>query len=349
MADGANTLDWTGAVDFAINDLESCQYTQIGAPVATPYFQVTAEIVTASAVRSHYAATRIELQNGSRYFLPFSGIYGVIDPNSRDVVPMPCTVQEIGCSYSTPLAFGSGTFTYVWNVAKPPLYIGIDQDGTAGTPDTRVTIGPVGPLPAFVTAFRSAVGLTLAPGDLVHVREDSGTGGLGWGTYTTAIDSLFGDNRSIFPAGYGVPFSGPGTRLYAANRTAGYSLWQGPENDAVQAVAISGFGLRDWWLALRGGGIGAADSWSFTDRVNNAPGTLTIPGVTGAQRVWNDLVNVSPVPSDGVIGIEALINLFSGGAGPVPFTTAMVQETAPEPNGGRRRRRCCRPCCLRRR
>lgn len=172
---------------------------------------------------------------------------------------------------------------------------GVLQDGSGGTPDTRLTITDA------ATAGSSTFTLTCAAGDLFFLQRSAVTG-------SPAATSPNFSVRFVATADGEAHFcsSGTGTKALAGTEYAtiaggvGAGTWNGTEANRYCAAGISAFTLDQFRLRANNtvGGTGIA----FTTRVGGVNSALTAT-ITGTSAT--DLTNSATVAALATVSMEA--------------------------------------------
>ena len=193
------------------------------------------------------------------------------------VIPTSGTITRLDV-YGGPTISGSRTFTILKN--------GTDQDGTGGTPDTRITLTAGGAIEGSTT-----FSLPVVAGDQLMLRSTP-TGAQAVATgYSIAFDATV-PGESIMAGGSVTPNSSADQKAALHDVSGGWTA--GGVNNIGNPTT---FGVRDlYWLIQTAPGAG--NSWTFTVRVNDVDTSLALTIADAATSGSNLTDSITVVDGD---------------------------------------------------
>lgn len=272
-----------GPISVTAGDLVYIKYAHTGTPGASANAQVSWLFNGVSSGESVYMGSEQALTSTTpRFFGVFPPGNAASTSTANDVTTIAAAAGTITKMYCGIIAAAGTTGSYKFTIFKN----GVAQDGTGGTPDTRLTITNV------TTRVNQSVSFSLpvAVGDLLYIQCDAISTP---SSKTGNISILFvatNPGESIF--GWPLP-SIPGTSGGASNFNGPYNgfgegfTWGSEANRLVNvADKFKLYGMQ-FWLATA---PGATKSRTFESRKNSASGNQTLT-ISGTSTTGSDLVH----------------------------------------------------------
>jgi hypothetical protein len=279
IADLATTGTIAGPIAFAAGDRVSLAVTTSGSPLVT--------IMRSSFVLSTSGRTCVYFGGGQTDVSTTEPLYnplfqGSVFSNSltyNRVSVMPCDGTITGYYVNSMAGTTAYNFDFVINKN------GVDQDGSGGTPDTRLTCsGNTNSQVVTSTSFS----LSVVAGDIIYFKYNN-TSGARSITWSPTFVPSSGNKAPVF--------GNSGTlNTTAANRfrdpiNPDSQAWNSSESNTAQCdiPANGSFWASDFWVALSVA-PGGATTHAFTLRKSTVSTAVTL-SITGAAVVGSDLSN----------------------------------------------------------
>lgn len=271
-------------VAFAVGDLIRLRRTHVAGIPTASYAQCSIEWEGPNDTDSIYGTnTGNNVAEHNRFNYVFNGHgdwQNVTSDNYKNVVPIPGTLTQMYAHIDGPVGAGNSiTFTTYLN--------DIAQDGSGGTPDTRLTISG-----GSDTTGNTSFALPLVLGDLVHMQA----------TYVGPTRVRVGYSYSFTsetPHRYlicGMDRGMTGGEKYGAPQAVWDSDWGNPESPRAESIA----------------GGGDFTIFGIVVRLQVAPGASTIRVFRLRKNLANTALEITVQPTDTLVfgGVE--VDITSG-------------------------------------
>ena len=312
-----------GPVTIAAGDRLWISYTFTGTPGVTGLFSLS---YVWNGVSNVYVGGNQTIGSVTRFFQPFAPATGNSTTAGTDYqAPVAAPGIITGYYVTMPASVGSSG-SYKWSIVKN----GVVQDGSSGTPDTRLTLANSTSRVSGNTSFS----LSVAAGDLIYAQVElvsaPSSKSFCWGMAFTPTNG--GESNLMWP-------------LPSVPATAGASAFNGPTLDLLGWSNETGVSGRQAFVADRfkvtsmqvwlNTAPGATKSRTFVNRLNGANGNSSIV-ISGTNTQGADTSSQTSYTAQDQICFQesANANTPTASIGGVGFTIFMPGGNPPGKSQG---------------
>jgi len=321
-------------LSLVAGDWVALRCDEAGGAVSAGFARFSYEVETVGATQAVFFGNGAGALNS--YPVKFGGVLAQIAPWSRDIdgAPSSCTnVMPINGTVTgyrirlrrgLPAGFLSGLFTIYKSTDTGATFVA--QNGSGGTPDTRLTLTAAANLSQASTSFS----LPVSRGDLLYTRWDCGDAdGAQWAcsmgvTFTSSVANQWPYCGQVST----LTSSPPGT--YAPIFSPRLTGFDSADNGASQSEGgYAHFALSDFILYAENA-PGTGDSRTFETTLDTVPQLLAVT-VSDSAKIAEDLIHDVQIDFGNTFGLKAT---QSGSPSSGNISWGFIQDTSDADSGG---------------